>query len=82
VHIKDCFPYQCVQFQQIPGADFPKIFQDSLESNILSDIISAIKTEFLQFKEPALPYIMGLSRVRRFGALAMFMSEHDKAGEP
>jgi hypothetical protein len=59
----------------------PKIFQDSLESSTLSDIISTIKTGFLQFKEPAIPYIMGLSNVRRFGALAMFMSENDKAGE-
>lgn len=66
--------------KQIPGADFPKVFQDSLESSILSDIISTIKTGFLQFKEPALPYIMGLSNVRRFGALAMFMSQNDKAG--
>ncbi|PNF40621.1 hypothetical protein B7P43_G05929 [Cryptotermes secundus] len=66
--------------KQIPGADFPKIFHDCLESSTLSDIISTIKTGFLQFKEPALPYIMGLSNVRRFGALAMFMSQNDKAG--
>jgi hypothetical protein len=59
----------------------PKIFQDSLESSTLSDIISTIKTEFIQFKEPALSYLMGLSDVRRFGALAMFLSESDKAGE-
>jgi hypothetical protein len=52
-----------------------------LESNTLSDIISTIKNEFIQFKELALPYLMGLSDVRRFGALAMFLSENDKAGE-
>lgn len=66
--------------KKIPGADFPKIFQDSLESSTLSDIICTIKTGFLQFKEPVLPYIRGLSDVRRFSALAMFLSESDKEG--
>ncbi|XP_021937972.1 RNA polymerase II-associated protein 3-like isoform X2 [Zootermopsis nevadensis] len=66
--------------KQIPGAYLPKIFRDSLESSTLSDIISTIKTEFIQFKEPALSFLMGLSDVRRFGALAMFLSESDKAG--
>jgi hypothetical protein len=32
-------------------------------------------------KEPVLPYIMGLSNVRRFSALAMFLSEGDKEGK-
>ncbi|XP_069681474.1 RNA polymerase II-associated protein 3-like isoform X2 [Periplaneta americana] len=66
--------------KQIPGIEFPRIFRDSLESGILSDIISTIKLGFLPHKEPVLPYLEGLSNVRRFSALAMFLSENDKAG--
>jgi len=32
-------------------------------------------------KEHVLPYIKGLSDVRRFSALAMFLSESDKKGK-
>lgn len=66
--------------KQIPGSELARLFGDSLESSTFSEIISTFKTHFIQFKEHLLPYVIGLTKVRRFGALVMFLSEADKAG--
>lgn len=69
----------CYQYlQKINGEDFPKIFQDSLDGNMLSQILKVLALEFVQSKAPVLSYIQGLTRVRRFRTLTLFLSKSDK----
>ncbi|KAK7864304.1 hypothetical protein R5R35_009559 [Gryllus longicercus] len=64
--------------KQIPGNEFPQIFQESLESREFSEIITTLATEFLEKNDPVYPYLKGLSEVKRFSALVMFMSKTEK----
>lgn len=68
-------------FQQLRGEDLPVIFKESLECNIFSEIISVLASEFIAVGEPVLEYIEGFSKVRRFGALTLFMSLNDKSSK-
>ncbi|XP_034247061.1 RNA polymerase II-associated protein 3-like isoform X2 [Thrips palmi] len=70
-----CFQY----LKKINGQDFPKIFQDSLDGNILSQILSVLATEFVAANEPVLAYLQGLTQVRRFRTLTLFLSQSDKS---
>lgn len=63
-----------------PGS-LPKIFKDSLETGIFSDILSILKTEFVKRQEPIFWYLKDLSDVRRFRALIMFTSNSEKQGK-
>lgn len=64
--------------KQIPSDNLPKIFQDSMESDIFSDILAILKTEFMKQEEPIFPYLKALSDVKRFRALIMFISNSEK----
>ncbi|XP_047110434.1 RNA polymerase II-associated protein 3 isoform X1 [Schistocerca piceifrons] len=66
--------------KQIPGDKIPSIFRESMESNMLSEIITTLVEDFLQHKAAVYPYLKGLSEVKRFGALTMFLSKNDKSG--
>ncbi|XP_029666228.1 RNA polymerase II-associated protein 3 [Formica exsecta] len=64
--------------KQIPSNNLSKIFQDSMESDIFSDILAILKTEFMKRKEPIFLYLKNLSDVKRFRALIMFISNIEK----
>lgn len=64
--------------QQIKGEDFPKIFQDSLDGNLLSQILEVLATEFVTANETVLSYLQGLTQVPRFRTLTLFLSNSDK----
>ncbi|XP_032662828.1 RNA polymerase II-associated protein 3 isoform X2 [Odontomachus brunneus] len=64
--------------KQLPPGSLPKIFKESLESNIFSDILATLKTEFINRKESIFSYLKDLSDVRRFRALIMFISNSEK----
>lgn len=64
--------------KQIPPSNLPKIFQDSMESDIFSDILIILKTEFMKRKESIFSYLKHLSDVKRFRALIMFISNSEK----
>lgn len=66
--------------QQITPTKLPDIFRESLETDILDGIIEILKTEFVERKEPILPWLSGLSRVKRISAVAMFLSSERKTG--
>lgn len=57
-----------------------KIFQDSMESNIFSDILTILKTEFIKREEPIFSYLKDLSDIKRFRALVMFLNNSEKEG--
>lgn len=64
--------------KQIPPDNLPKIFKDSMESNIFSDILTTLKTEFVRRNEPIFSYLKDLSNVKRFRAFIMFISNSEK----
>lgn len=81
VSIPPLISFFLFNFQQINGEDFPKIFQDSLDGNILSQILNVLATEFVSANEPVLSYIQGLTHVKRFRTLTLFLSRSDKNSE-
>ncbi|XP_012239843.1 RNA polymerase II-associated protein 3 isoform X1 [Bombus impatiens] len=64
--------------KQLSEGSLPKIFQDSMESDIFSQIIEVLGTEFVGRKNQIFYYLKDLSRVKRFRALIMFTSNSDK----
>ncbi|KAL0131847.1 hypothetical protein PUN28_003004 [Cardiocondyla obscurior] len=65
--------------KQIPYGDLPKIFKDSMESDIFSDILMILKTEFMRKRnEPVLSYLIDLSNVKRFRTFIMFLNKSEK----
>lgn len=51
-----------------------------MESDIFSDILTILKTEFMKREDPIFPYLKNLSDVKRFRALIMFISNLEKQG--
>lgn len=49
-----------------------------MESDIFSEILEVLKTEFVKTKEPLFRYLRDLSEVKRFRALIMFISNSEK----
>ncbi|XP_076284016.1 RNA polymerase II-associated protein 3-like [Lasioglossum baleicum] len=81
------FRYQYLK--QIPKNSLSKIFQDSMESDIFSDILEVLRIECIERidtcqlenktrKEFIFSYLEDLSEVKRFRTLIMFMSNKDK----
>lgn len=66
--------------KQITPANLPKIFKDSMESDIFADILGILRTEFVNRNEPIFEYLKNLSQTKRFKALILFMSSRDKEG--
>ena len=64
--------------KQLSEGSLPRIFQDSMESDIFSQIIEVLRTKFVGRKNQIFYYLRDLSRVKRFRALIMFTSNSDK----
>ncbi|CAD1478853.1 unnamed protein product, partial [Heterotrigona itama] len=64
--------------KQLPENSLPKIFQDSMESDIFSQIIEILSIEFIKRKDQIFCYLKDLSQVKRFRALIMFITNNDK----
>ncbi|XP_066585743.1 RNA polymerase II-associated protein 3 [Prorops nasuta] len=66
--------------KQIPAEQIPQIFKESLDSDPLTEVITILKTEFLTKANPIYPYLKSLTKVKRFRALVMFISDKEKEG--
>lgn len=58
----------------------PRIFQDSMESDIFSEVLDILRIEFIARKESVHQYLKDLSQVKRFRALIMFINNAEKNG--
>lgn len=67
-------------FQQLPLNSLPRIFQDSMESDIFSEILDILRIEFITRKGSVHQYLKDLSQVKRFRALVMFINNAEKSG--
>ncbi|XP_054277821.1 RNA polymerase II-associated protein 3-like [Macrosteles quadrilineatus] len=65
--------------KQIPGESLSDIFKDALESGMFSSILDTLSSEFISKEDVVLSYLKGLTRVRRFSTLTLFMSTSDKS---
>ncbi|XP_024890607.1 RNA polymerase II-associated protein 3 isoform X1 [Temnothorax curvispinosus] len=72
------FDFRYRYLKQIPLGSLPKIFRDSMESDIFSDILMTLKTEFMKRNEPIFSYLKDLSNVKRFRAFIMFITNSEK----
>ncbi|XP_012538011.2 RNA polymerase II-associated protein 3 [Monomorium pharaonis] len=72
------FDFRYRYLKQIPSSSLPKIFQDSMESNIFSEILTTLKTEFMRRNEPIFSYLKDLRNVKRFRAFIMFINNSEK----
>ncbi|KRT78313.1 hypothetical protein AMK59_8189, partial [Oryctes borbonicus] len=63
---------------KINPKDFKSIFKESLESKPFSDIVAILSENCGDTTLDLYSYLMGLTEVKRFGALIMFMSLIDK----
>lgn len=60
---------------------FPTFFEDTLESEVFGGIIQTLSKMFIKNGLTVYEYLVGLSQVRRFSILCMFMSGNDKKGD-
>lgn len=58
--------------------DIPKLFLNSLDSAIFSSILDILVKHFIENKDPIFNILNYFTEVKRFGAIAMFMSSDDK----
>jgi len=62
----------------INPSDISSLFQESLESNVFSSILDVMSTKFIENGEDVYPLMNGLTKVRRFSTLTMFLDSSDK----
>lgn len=66
--------------KQMPAQSLPKVFQESMESDVFTDILEVLRTQFMPKSELVFDYVENLTRVKRFKTLVMFMSNKDREG--
>lgn len=64
--------------KQIPPISLPNIFRDSLETDVLADVLKVLKNEFITNGDSVMPWLMNLSHIKRIGAVVMFLSKDQK----
>ncbi|XP_013194327.2 RNA polymerase II-associated protein 3 isoform X1 [Amyelois transitella] len=63
----------------IEPSKIPSIFENALESDILSDLLRVLTNYTEKYKEKTVKeYLKNICRVKRFSALAMFLSNNDR----
>jgi len=64
--------------KQIPPTNLPNIFRDSLETDVLADVLNVLKNEFITNGDSLVPWLIHLSQIKRIGAVVMFLSKDQK----
>ncbi|XP_026320893.1 RNA polymerase II-associated protein 3-like isoform X2 [Hyposmocoma kahamanoa] len=62
----------------IDPAKIPSIFENALESEVLSEVLQILAEHTDKFEGKVAAYLRGLASVKRFSALAMFLNSNDK----
>ncbi|XP_014670421.1 PREDICTED: RNA polymerase II-associated protein 3-like isoform X2 [Priapulus caudatus] len=60
-------------FKRIQPADYPRLFSQFLEADVLSQIIAVLRDFYVCEKEDVFSVLAGLVHVARFSTIAMFM---------
>jgi hypothetical protein len=73
------FPDKLYQyFKQISPSSYPKLFQQSLESDMFSAILSVYSDYYVKNGDNVLTALHWLSKTKRFNTLVLFTSQKDK----
>ncbi|XP_072181776.1 RNA polymerase II-associated protein 3-like [Diadema setosum] len=65
-------------FKKIPPTSFVKLFQNSLDTAMLTQILTLLQESYIPSKLPVIETLEELSRVKRFDMNIMFMSSKEK----
>ncbi|CAD6225274.1 GSCOCG00005597001-RA-CDS [Cotesia congregata] len=64
--------------KQLTADSIPTLFQNSMESDTFSEILTILKTHFIDHGDPVYGYLKYLSEIKRFRALIMFLGKEEK----
>ncbi|XP_074110082.1 RNA polymerase II-associated protein spaghetti isoform X2 [Cotesia typhae] len=64
--------------KQLSANSIPTLFQDSMESDTFSEILTILKTYFIDHGDPVYDYLKYLSEIKRFRTLIMFLGKKEK----
>ncbi|KAH0539309.1 RNA polymerase II-associated protein 3 [Cotesia glomerata] len=64
--------------KQLSADSIPTLFQDSMESDTFSEILTILKTHFIDHGDPVYGYLKYLSEIKRFRTLIMFLGKKEK----
>ncbi|KAG2460282.1 RPAP3 protein, partial [Polypterus senegalus] len=78
--LKDHPDMMYIYLKQIDPAHFPKLFQTSLEPDILNQILKVLHVSYRRHESPSLmlEVLKNLAQVKRFDMAIMFMSKEEK----
>ncbi|XP_041460502.1 RNA polymerase II-associated protein 3-like [Lytechinus variegatus] len=65
-------------FKKIPPASYPKLFQNSLETAMLNQILHLLTVSYIPSNTPIFETLERLTAVKRFDMNVMFMSQREK----
>ncbi|CAH0590544.1 unnamed protein product [Chrysodeixis includens] len=77
-YLKGQWDARCEYLSIIEPSKIPSIFANALESDVLSDVLRILHDNTPRFAGRVAAYLAQLSNVKRFSALAMFLSPSDK----
>ena len=67
--------------QSLPTSQYPALLQQSLETDVFSDIITILLEDYVRCGRVCLSELQALTRVKRFSVALMFLSSSDKQSE-
>lgn len=73
----------CIHFlhQTLPVSKYSTLLQQSLETNVFSDIIDILLNDYVGMGVACLTELQSLTRVKRFSVALMFLSPSDQASK-
>ncbi|XP_026739716.1 RNA polymerase II-associated protein 3-like isoform X1 [Trichoplusia ni] len=77
-YLKGQWEARCEYLSIIEPSKIPSIFANALESDVLSDVVRILHDNSDRFAGRVAAYLTQLSNVKRFSAIAMFLSPNDK----
>jgi len=77
-HKSESIDFKYKYLKQIEPKNFPRIIKASMESNVLSDIIMILNVKFVSNGDNVYDWLFFLSKLERFRALTLFMTQADK----
>ncbi|KAK9880471.1 hypothetical protein WA026_011715 [Henosepilachna vigintioctopunctata] len=76
--LKDLNEKKYQYLKMLNPQNIPELFKESLESHIFSDILLILANHFTGENDEIYEYLLYLTKIKRFGALIMFLTLNDK----
>ncbi len=66
--------------QLIGAGNLWRVLGDSLETDVLADVVATLRDRPAGDQEPLLPWLDGLSKIKRISAVVMLLSASQRSG--